>query len=138
MVKITIKHIKPGHTRDFNGLMYSSDVRAEWVRDNQDKYSLVAQITFLYCIREKALNKAYEATNSINDYWVDSIKYLFADVAGQDRVKVYPHDPEVGGHRSTSVGDIMTVQVGDAKAYDYFVDSYGFTPLAEDTVSEGA
>lgn len=135
MVTIKVKHINLGSTRDFNGLSYKSEVRAKWIRENQDKYITVAEVTYLYATRQKAMNLAYEDTNSINEYWVDAIKYRFADVAEQDRVKVYPAPAGMGGYRSTSVGDIFTICTDD-KEVDYFVDSYGFTPVAEDAFIE--
>ena len=133
MVTITVKHIKPGHTRDFNGLRCDSATRSEWIRENKDKYMPVAEITFFYCTRQKAMNLCFEATNSFHQYWVDEIQNSFDD----EKFKIYPFNSEIGGHRSTSVGDIFTIKTehGDV---DYFVDSSGFTPLAEDSFSEEA
>lgn len=112
-------------------MSYKSEVRAKWIRENQDKYIEVLDITYLYATKQKSMNQAYEDSKTINEYWVDAIKCRFSDVAEQDRVCVYPAPEETGGHRSTSVGDIMVVN-----GVEYFVDSYGFTPLAADNFME--
>ena len=121
MVTIKVKQIKPNFTRDFNGTSYKTEARLEWVKNNPDAYFDVAEITYLYCTEAKAKNYAYEDTNSIHEYWVDALEYRFDE---DGRYKVFDFDPEIGGHRSTSVGDILEVN-----GVDYMVDSYGFSEV---------
>lgn len=125
MVTVQVKHIKPEYTRDFNGLEYDSEIRAQWIRDNKDKYFDVAKITYLYCTKEKAMNLAYTDTNSVDEYWGDSIKYRFSNIQDEgERVTICPLYKDAKGHRSTSVGDIFRVN-----GVEYFVDSYEFTAV---------
>lgn len=134
MVTIKIRHIMPNQTRGFNGLKYDSAIRAEWIRENKDNYMDVAKIQYNYMTKQKAMNTAFSDTNSVDQYWVDKIQSL---EDGEGNTKIYPFHSLVGGHRSTSVGDIMEVTNGDKPAVEYFVDSSGFSLVAKDSYLEG-
>lgn len=114
MTKIIIKHIKPGFTRDFNRLKFDSEIRANWIRENQDKYFTVAELNYDLVAEKKAMNIAYSRTQNQQEPWSLTLNY--------PTNKIYDFAPDTPGHRSTQTGDIFIVN-----DVEYFVDSYGFT-----------
>ena len=124
MITITVKHLNRNKSRDFHGVRYESAARAEFIRDNINSYDAVAELKYNYMTKDKAMNLAYTDTNSVETAWVD-------DLNTREYADVY-----VDICRSTSVGDVFTVQVGDMKPYDYFVDSYGFSPVSESSYED--
>lgn len=124
MVTIIVKHLKRAFSRDFHGVSYQSAERAKFIRESLDAYFPVAELEYHYMTKQKAMNLAYRDTNSVDEYWVDALEGAPTMVH-----QVFPFEDLIGvtGHRSTSVGDIFVID-----GVDYFVDSYGFSPVGED------
>lgn len=113
MAQVTLKHLKRESSRDFDMVGYDSANRAEWIRKNLDKYETIAVIDLDVNSVKKAFRVTYDATQNIEESWVDNLKRLNQDI-------------RVDRARSTSVGDIVI-----CNGIEYFVDSYGFSPISE-------
>ncbi len=112
---VRVKHLNRHTFSEFNGLGYDSAVRAEFIRNNLKEYNEVA-ILRLRGSRELSMNDAFRFTQNQESGWAE-------DLATYQDFDIF-----VEHCRSTSVGDIFIVN-----EVEYFVDSYGFSPVKADS-----
>lgn len=112
MVNVRLKHITENNLRSFYEVGINTEKRAEWVRNNSDKYETVADIEIDANELMKAFSKVFSATQNLDESWITLLKNKQPDNVYVDRC------------RSTSVGDIV-----EANGQKFFVDSFGFSPI---------